>query len=143
MTDGFALHTPLALAVFLILGTSDLSAQRSSPVDRPAHLSQITPEPRNQVLQIQQAFDRYDFWDNRDSNWFGWQIPLFECPDRDLTEIYYYRWELVTKHLVYGSPIDGYASVDEVSRHRARLCSLLVSDSGGRAPQLQLLAGGR
>lgn len=114
--DRLALQATLALAAFLLLGANDLLAQRSSPIDRPANLSGSTPKPGDQVLKIQQAFDRYDFWDNRDSDWFGWQIPLFECPDRDLTEIYYYRWELATKHLVYGSPLDGYASTEFIDR---------------------------
>lgn len=43
-------------------------------------------------------------------------IPLFECPDRDVTTTYYYRWELVTKHLVYGSPEDGYAFTEFIDR---------------------------
>ena len=104
------------LVIFLLVAANPLWAQNSSRIDRPANLPGSTLEPGNQVLKIEKAMDGYDFWDNRDSNWFAWQIPLFECPDRDLTEIYYYRWELVTKHLVYGSPRDGYASTEFIDR---------------------------
>src|SRR5207253_221207 len=36
-------------------------------------------------------------------------IPFFECPDAEITTTYYYRWELLTKHLTYGSPNSGYS----------------------------------
>jgi hypothetical protein len=38
---------------------------------------------------------------NRDARDWLWQnIPLFECPDRELEEIYYFRWWSFRKHLV-------------------------------------------
>ncbi len=37
---------------------------------------------------------------NADSfDWLQRQIPLFECPDEDLAEIYYFRWWALRKHL--------------------------------------------
>src|SRR5262249_51762375 len=37
-------------------------------------------------------------------------------PDPDLATTYYYRWELVTKHLTYGSPNTGYAFTEFIDR---------------------------
>ena len=31
--------------------------------------------------------------------WYKEQIPFFECPDEEINTTYYYRWELITKHL--------------------------------------------
>ena len=31
--------------------------------------------------------------------WLQKNIPLFECPDRDVEEIYYFRWWSFRKHL--------------------------------------------
>jgi len=33
-------------------------------------------------------------------NWLQASIPLFECPDREVEEMYYYRWWSFRKHLV-------------------------------------------
>jgi hypothetical protein len=33
-------------------------------------------------------------------NWLQQHIPLFECPDREVEEIYYFRWWSFRKHLV-------------------------------------------
>src|SRR5438876_2840691 len=61
------------------------------------------------LLNKQDLLDRETFWDNRDWDWYKENIPFFECPDADLTTTYYYRWEVVTKHLTYGSPNTGYS----------------------------------
>lgn len=93
-------------AFFLIAGLSlatTLAAQ--DPTNNPPHR-----------LDPNATFARFDFWDNRDFDWFAPRVPLIETPDRDLDEIYYYRWELLTKHLVYGSPNDGWASTEFIDR---------------------------
>lgn len=56
------------------------------------------------------------FWDNRDWDWYGANIPFFECPERDIQTTYYYRWELLTKHLTYGSPNSGYSFTEFIDR---------------------------
>src|SRR4051812_44324122 len=61
-----------------------------------------------QVLDKQKILDRQTFWDNRDWEWYKQNIPFFESPDSELDTTYYYRWELVTKHMVYASPATGY-----------------------------------
>src|SRR4051812_32526878 len=56
------------------------------------------------------------FWDNRDWDWYQANIPFFECPDPEINTTYYYRWELVTKHLTYGSPASGYSFTEFIDR---------------------------
>ena len=36
----------------------------------------------------------------RSVEWLQKQIPLFACPDRDVEELYYYRWWSLRKHIV-------------------------------------------
>src|SRR4051812_50202910 len=60
-----------------------------------------------QILDKQKLLDAQTFWDNRDWDWYRASIPLLETPDKDLDTTYYYRWELVTTHIVYGSPASG------------------------------------
>ena len=69
-----------------------------------------------QVLDKQKLLDGEKFWDNRDWDWYKANIPFFECPDRDIQTTYYYRWELVTKHLTYGSPNSGYSFTEFIDR---------------------------
>jgi len=71
---------------------------------------------RAQVLQPRVEFERQQFWDNRDWEWFESQIPLFDCPDPNLVTTWYYRWELLTKHLTYGSPNTGYTFTEFIDR---------------------------
>jgi hypothetical protein len=78
-------------------------------------LATITPG-QAQVLDKQKLLDSQTFWDNQDWDWYKANIPFFECPDADITTTYYYRWELVTKHLTYGSPQSGYCFTEFIDR---------------------------
>jgi len=69
-----------------------------------------------QVLDQTALLTRESFWDNRDFDWYRANIPFFDCPDRDLVATYYYRWELLTKHLTYGSPNSGYSFTEFIDR---------------------------
>lgn len=69
-----------------------------------------------QVLEHRRLLENESFWDNRDFDWYAEQIPFFECPDRDITTTYYYRWDLLTKHLTYGSPNSGYSFTEFIDR---------------------------
>ncbi|MFO0912680.1 MAG: discoidin domain-containing protein [Pirellulales bacterium] len=69
-------------------------------------------EVLNRLGQLQQQ----SFWDNRDWDWYLRNIPFFECPDQEITTTYYYRWELLTKHLTYGSPDSGYSFTEFIDR---------------------------
>jgi hypothetical protein len=68
------------------------------------------------LLDKQTLLDAQTFWDNRDADWFKANIPFFECPDPEINTTYYYRWELVTKHLTYGSPNSGYSFTEFIDR---------------------------
>jgi hypothetical protein len=73
-------------------------------------------EGRAATLEAQRLLENETFWDNRDWEWYRSNIPFFECPDAELVTTYYYRWELVTKHLTYGSPESGYSYTEFIDR---------------------------
>lgn len=68
------------------------------------------------LLAPQALLDRETFWDNKDWDWYQAHIPFFECPDAHIQTTYYYRWELLTKHLTYGSPNSGYTFTEFIDR---------------------------
>jgi len=68
------------------------------------------------ILDKEALLQKETFWDNRDWEWYKANIPFFECPDAEITTTYYYRWELVTKHLTYGSPSSGYSFTEFIDR---------------------------
>jgi hypothetical protein len=68
------------------------------------------------VLDKQKILDRQSFWDNKDWDWYKDNIPFLETPDAEIDTTYYYRWELVTKHIVYGSPTSGYNFSEFIDR---------------------------
>ncbi|MEI7700074.1 MAG: hypothetical protein WCK86_09770, partial [Planctomycetia bacterium] len=69
-----------------------------------------------QVLDKQQQLNAQTFWVNRDWTWYQQNIPFFECPDAEITTTWYYRWELLTRHLTYGSPNSGYSFTEFIDR---------------------------
>ena len=72
--------------------------------------------PPDPLVDPQTVFQRFDWWDNRDWDWYRARIPFFESPEEDLDATYYYRWEVLTKHLVYGSPETGYTFTEFIDR---------------------------
>lgn len=76
----------------------------------------LAPLPAAPVLDHQKLFDAQTFWDNRDFGWFDNNIPFLDTPDKELNTTYYYRWELVTKHLTYGSQNSGYSWTEFICR---------------------------
>jgi len=68
------------------------------------------------VLDKRAVLARQHWWDNRDWSWYEAHIPFFESPDTAMDATYYYRWELVTKHLTYGSPETGYTFTEFIDR---------------------------
>jgi hypothetical protein len=70
----------------------------------------------SQVLDKQKLLSAQTFWDNQDWDWYKANIPFFECPDAEINTTYYYRWELTTKHLTYGSPNSGYSYTEFIDR---------------------------
>ncbi len=69
----------------------------------------VTTQVIGQVLDPLPLLERETFWKNRDFQWYSEYIPFLDTPDADLNTTYYYRWELVTRHLTYGSPNSGYS----------------------------------
>ena len=76
----------------------------------------FTPSARAQVLDKQKLLDKQSWWDNRDFEWYKQEIPFFECPDQEIQTTYYYRWDLLTKHLTYASPNTGYSFTEFIDR---------------------------
>jgi len=60
------------------------------------------------VLEADRQLQKWSFWNNRDWDWYQANLPLWESPDAEIDEIYYYRAEVLTKHLRYASPETGY-----------------------------------
>jgi hypothetical protein len=69
-----------------------------------------------QILDRSAVLARQKWWDNRDWDWYAARIPFFESPDSAIDATYYYRWELITKHLTYGSPETGYTFTEFIDR---------------------------
>jgi hypothetical protein len=93
-------RTPGLLSALLLAGASLISCSRIPPP----------------VLEHQSLLQGFDWWDNQDWDWYEDNIPFFESPDPELDATYYYRWELLTKHLVYGSPATGYTFTEFIDR---------------------------
>ena len=51
---------------------------------------------RAAVLKPQELFRSLD---SEDAKWIAANVPLFECPDKQLQEIYYFRWHVYREHL--------------------------------------------
>ena len=57
-----------------------------------------------------------DWLQNQDFDWYKANIPFLETPDKEIDATYYYRWELVTRHICYGSPNSGYSLTEFANR---------------------------
>jgi hypothetical protein len=68
------------------------------------------------LLDRDAVLQRQTWWDNRDWDWYKASIPFFESPNPEIDATYYYRWEVVTKHLTYGSPATGYTFTEFIDR---------------------------
>jgi len=68
------------------------------------------------IIDKQKTLDQFTFWANQDWEWYKENIPFLETPDHEIDKTYYYRWDLMTMHLVYGSPESGYASTEFIDR---------------------------
>lgn len=76
----------------------------------------FTLSARSQVLNKQATLNKFSFWENRDWSWYKENIPFLETPDRDIDMTYYYRWDMMTLHLVYGSVQSGYTVTEFIDR---------------------------
>ncbi|HEU5124193.1 MAG TPA: glycosyl hydrolase family 65 protein [Verrucomicrobiae bacterium] len=96
----FRRHTEIvflrSLSFLLFITVCFSSAAGTFPVLQPAafahHIERFNSMEDENVT---------NFISNADSwNWLKENIPLFECPDADVEEIYYFRWWSFRKHLV-------------------------------------------
>lgn len=71
---------------------------------------------QGQILNKKATLERFSFWTNQDWDWYSENIPFLETPDHDIDLTYYYRWELMSGKMVYGSPESGYASTEFTDR---------------------------
>ena len=69
-----------------------------------------------EILDKQEILDKYSFWTNRDWRWYKENIPFLDTPNEDIDLTYYYRWEMMSGKMVYGSPESGYASTEFADR---------------------------
>jgi len=70
----------------------------------------------SQILDKREMLEGQTWWDNRDWDWYEAKVPFFESPDPEIDATYYYRWEVLTKHLIYGSPETGYTFTEFIDR---------------------------
>jgi hypothetical protein len=69
-----------------------------------------------QLLDQEKTLKKFDFWTNTDWEWYEENIPILETPNSDIDLTYYYRWEMMTGKMIYGSPESGYASTEFTDR---------------------------
>lgn len=50
-----------------------------------------------------------------DKNWFEKNIPLLDVPDKEIQEVYYFRWQTYKEHLVYTGAQYGYMASEFLS----------------------------
>ena len=74
------------------------------------------PSAVDRVLDPDALLGRHVWRDDRDTEWYAAHIPFFESPDSVIDATYYYRWELLRKHLTYGSPEHGYTLTEFIDR---------------------------
>jgi hypothetical protein len=101
-----SMKTRLTLSLVVLTAAFALSAFASPRVEAAG----------NSILDKQEMLDRQTWWDNKDWDWYKENIPFFESPDGEIDTTYYYRWEVITKHLVYGSPETGYTFTEFIDR---------------------------
>ena len=63
-----------------------------------------------------ESLERLAWRDNLDTEWFLEHVPHFECADADIETTWWYRQELLTKHLTYGSPDTGWVFTEFLDR---------------------------
>ncbi len=69
-----------------------------------------------QVLPKLEILQSHDWLDNQDFDWYIENIPFLDTPNDDLDTTWLYRWDMMTKHIIYGSPEHGYASTEFIDR---------------------------
>src|SRR2546430_2591874 len=92
----------MLLRTKLLLSIAVLSFAASSYAGAPYQV--LAPDNFQAHIQFFNGMEdenRTNFISNAQSwDWLRQNVPFFECPDREVEEIYYFRWWSFRKHLV-------------------------------------------
>ena len=61
-----------------------------------------------EILGRSESLKQHECFQGNHKAWFIRQIPFFECPDPLVESLYYYRWDIVRRHLRFISPQVGH-----------------------------------
>ena len=88
----------IALIILLTACTGNRSSDTAIPYNKVLHAEQFRHHVgyfnRMENENIAQAIPNSDVWE-----WMKANVPLFECPQDNFEEIYYYRWWSLRKHI--------------------------------------------
>lgn len=102
------------LILGVLLGWGGVIVMGCDPA--PSSDATVDGAERSLILPKQEMLNRYKWWDNQHWAWYKANIPFFDSPDTTLNATYYYRWEVLTKHLTYGDPQTGYTFTEFIDR---------------------------
>ena len=71
---------------------------------------------KESLIDKDKILNSMDWLENQDFDWYKANVPFLETPDKEIDATYYYRWELVTRHICYGSPNSGYLLTEFANR---------------------------
>lgn len=87
------MFTPYFVVILLTATSLDVSSKETNFVDKDSKLTNFF-EPQ----------------------WFKDNIPFVEVPDKEIEEVYYYRWSSLKRHLRYTVPGAGYIITEFVHK---------------------------
>lgn len=86
-----------------------------SLLSSPAHAGR-SPDGGTVLIDKRAVIARATWLDNRDTDWYLANVPFVDTPDRAIDDTFLYRFDMMTKHFVYGSPDHGYAVTEFIDR---------------------------
>jgi hypothetical protein len=96
MTGNWRTNLRFGVAVLTLAATGSLRAEPARAALKPEAFSHYIEHFNRMEVE-----NRTNFVSNAGSwDWLRGNIPLFECPDGEVEEIYYFRWWSFRKHLV-------------------------------------------
>jgi hypothetical protein len=85
----------IQIALALIFVSPKISAESCCVLDPAVFSNYVAHFNSMEDENVTNAVPNADSW-----NWLQAEIPFFECPDREVEEMYYFRWWSFRKHLV-------------------------------------------
>lgn len=104
---------PISSAISLLVACPFMS---HANIQADASIPSVAPTRDSEILDRVEILERMTFLDNRDWAWYKKNVPFLETPDSEIDATYYYRFDMMTKHFVYGSPEHGYAVTEFIDR---------------------------